>query len=216
MGRPSKAIKYFIDANGCWNCISHRTGGGYPKVSVDGKLESLHRAVYKEVYNELPENRKSVVMHKCDNKLCFNPDHLEIGRQSKNVSDGRSRSHEINTERIEILIQCGVKDEDIMESQGLSLKQYLDIRSKYKPHDVEIHTYREGKGSSKSIRVGGRISQKSKERFLRAVGMFKKRFTKSVTVKLGLSDEIISVEFSRNEIISMLIESFTNQILNNT
>lgn len=33
----------------------------------------------------------SVVMHHCDNKLCCNPDHLEVSTQQKNMQDAVSK-----------------------------------------------------------------------------------------------------------------------------
>ena len=43
---------------------------------------------------DIPSNH--VVMHKCDNKICVNPDHLVVTRQLDNVMDFRSKYVSIN------------------------------------------------------------------------------------------------------------------------
>ena len=142
MPKLYKQIEYFIDNEGCWNCISHRVGAGYPKVWANGKLVSLHRAVYEKEHGRPPADRKIVVMHKCGNKLCFNPSHLELGTQSKNVSDGKKK-RKFNIERIETLIECGVNPVDIIESQVITLNQFNDIEKNRTEHKPEIYIYDE-------------------------------------------------------------------------
>lgn len=60
---------------------------GYGRLS-DGK-KYAHRHAYEKVYGGIPAG--SVVKHKCDNRRCVNPEHLELGSQSSNVKEAYDR-----------------------------------------------------------------------------------------------------------------------------
>jgi hypothetical protein len=84
----SKPITYLIDDNGCHNCNSHKSDGGYPRKKVNNKTLKISRIVYSEYYlnnGKIPDGL--VVRHKCDNKQCINPLHLELGTQKDNIDD---------------------------------------------------------------------------------------------------------------------------------
>ena len=62
----------------CWtgpNSGSGR-GGGYPRMSLDGQTVAVHRVVATNVFGYIPRSRQ--VDHKCRNRMCVNPDHLEV------------------------------------------------------------------------------------------------------------------------------------------
>lgn len=62
---------------------------GYGRINKDGRLVRLHRAVF-EVHNGwIPKG--AVVMHRCDNPACINPDHLSLGTQRMNIKDMDSK-----------------------------------------------------------------------------------------------------------------------------
>lgn len=83
---------YDVDANGCWNCTSHRFDkDGYPVTRSNGKSLSASRHVYQELNGELPT--EIVVRHTCDNPRCINPDHLITGTQADNIKDRDERGH---------------------------------------------------------------------------------------------------------------------------
>lgn len=93
-----KEIQYRITDAGCWECTSHSTSNGYPVHTVSRRLIYLHRETYEQIYGTIPHGM--VVRHKCDNRLCINPHHLELGTVADNVNDrvlrGRSASGERN------------------------------------------------------------------------------------------------------------------------
>lgn len=84
-------------------CIDHgqkgnANGYGYTSRYVDGKrvVVGLHRAAYCDAHG-LPYSaiKGKVVMHRCDNPRCINPDHLVLGTQGDNMQDmmGKRRHH---------------------------------------------------------------------------------------------------------------------------
>lgn len=77
---------------GCVNWVGgagHR--GWYGVVTRPGGGQVLtHRASW-EVAHGSPVPVGKVIRHKCDNGLCINPDHLEIGEQGDNMHDMHDR-----------------------------------------------------------------------------------------------------------------------------
>ncbi|UAW07638.1 hypothetical protein JJDCOOPL_00008 [Salmonella phage STP-SP1] len=88
---------YEVDYNGCWNWKG-ATASGYGVIVLNRKVAAehgvgrnyqTHRASYEIHHGPIPEG--NVVRHKCDNKLCLNPDHLEVGTQRENIQDAIDR-----------------------------------------------------------------------------------------------------------------------------
>ena len=83
----AKPITCEEDENGCYICTSHakKYDGRYYGIKRKGKMLLLHRYVYESYFDEIPD--EMVVRHKCDNDLCVNPNHLEIGTHQDNARD---------------------------------------------------------------------------------------------------------------------------------
>jgi hypothetical protein len=86
IGYTKKPIKYVINDNGCWECISHAKSRGYCSVKLKGKVYRLHRLIASKYY-KVPYDSDLVVRHLCHNKSCINPDHLKFGTQRENIDD---------------------------------------------------------------------------------------------------------------------------------
>jgi DNA invertase Pin-like site-specific DNA recombinase len=78
----------------CWIWVG-KTTGEYGRTFYNGKRMLAHRASYTIFNGGIPEGL--VVRHKCDNPLCVNPEHLELGTQRDNVQDMYSRGRHGNT-----------------------------------------------------------------------------------------------------------------------
>jgi hypothetical protein len=74
----------------CWEWTAS-TANGYGRFHIDDGLEYAHRLSLRFDGVELDE--ESNVLHKCDNRLCVNPNHLYLGDQSDNLKDARNREH---------------------------------------------------------------------------------------------------------------------------
>ena len=74
-----------ISKNKCHEFTGSKDDCGYGRINKDGKLVRVHRAVYERLHGEIPKGL--VILHKCDNPACINPDHLALGTQGDNIKD---------------------------------------------------------------------------------------------------------------------------------
>lgn len=78
----------YVDVGiGCWEWTGSKDGQGYGTISYApiNSPYKAHRLAY-ELRNGAID-KGIVIMHKCDNPGCVNPDHLQAGTQKENVRD---------------------------------------------------------------------------------------------------------------------------------
>jgi hypothetical protein len=81
-----KDLTFEITKNGCFEVTSHAPDrDGYHLFHRDGDQQRIHRYIYEECFGVIAPGL--VVIHKCDNPHCINPEHLTIGTQGENVYD---------------------------------------------------------------------------------------------------------------------------------
>ncbi len=71
--------------DGCWLWNGMRTHSGYGRFRIGGKICRAHRIAWELVYGTIPEG--IFVLHKCDNRVCVNPEHLFLGSHNDNMKD---------------------------------------------------------------------------------------------------------------------------------
>lgn len=68
------------EETGCWlwqgPTSGDGRGGGYGRMSLDGQTVAVHIVSYTHFYGYVPGKKQ--VDHKCRNRLCCNPLHLEL------------------------------------------------------------------------------------------------------------------------------------------
>ena len=75
---------------GCWLWTAGRSSAGYGKFALSkGDILLTHRHSYKLHYGSLPAEMH--VCHKCDVRLCVNPDHLFLGTHMDNMRDMKAK-----------------------------------------------------------------------------------------------------------------------------
>ena len=103
-GPKSKSIKeefedrFIPEPNsGCWLWIGpiFKLRGGYGCFNYKTELmQRAHRVSWK-LYCDNTITEKDHVLHKCDNTICVNPDHLFIGDQILNMYDKSMKGRQL-------------------------------------------------------------------------------------------------------------------------
>jgi len=148
-GRPRQDMNAFLDriiinpTTQCWEWQGAKDRDGYGFISYKSKIKLVHRISYM-YHNDVPEEhiKGKVVMHKCDNPSCANPDHLNLGTVKDNIHDcikkGRraSTKGELNAnakitdyqaKKIRELSQLGLSKEELAKMFNISRRSIYNI-----------------------------------------------------------------------------------------
>lgn len=109
--------KYQPEPNsGCFIWLAAISASGYGRIFFEGKNERANRVSWKLHRGEPGE---LYVLHRCDNPLCVNPDHLFLGTHEDNCLD-KSRKGRVPNAKLD---PQKVRDIRRMRREGRSLLQ---------------------------------------------------------------------------------------------
>jgi hypothetical protein len=75
--------------NGCWNWTGQKVNWGYGVVTIARRKYAVHRVFYEIFVGPIPDGM--MVDHMCRNRLCQNPDHMQVVTPRENVALGGLR-----------------------------------------------------------------------------------------------------------------------------
>lgn len=96
-----------LSATGCWEWQFTKSGTGYGVIELRKKLLGVHVVSYMLWRGENPQGL--FVLHRCDNRVCCNPDHLFLGTNQDNIDDKVSKGRQAKGESLRAAIQQGWK-----------------------------------------------------------------------------------------------------------
>lgn len=84
---PEERFWSKVDKSGeCWTWTRALNGYGYGAAWFEGRMKGAHRVSYELHYGTIPEGLQ--VDHKCWNRACVNPEHLQL---VSNAANGENR-----------------------------------------------------------------------------------------------------------------------------
>ena len=89
--------KLLLNSNtNCWEWQGSTTGNNnYGNMRIPNKgMAYVHRLSYVMNNGLIPDGMR--VLHRCDNPICCNPEHLFLGTQLENIKDRDMKGHQRN------------------------------------------------------------------------------------------------------------------------
>lgn len=115
---PDQSIYPGLDR--CWLWTAG-TVNGYGEFAYSRRNDRAHRFAWKITNGEIPGGL--CVLHKCDVRLCVNPNHLFLGTREDNITDKVSKNRQARGE----ILASGRRGE-LSGKAKLTMAQVIEIR----------------------------------------------------------------------------------------
>lgn len=80
----------------CWIWTGSKNNKGYGRINIDRVVKLAHRVSFEMEYGKV--DKKIMILHRCDNPACVNPQHLFTGTQKDNMRDMSKKKRGCNGE----------------------------------------------------------------------------------------------------------------------
>lgn len=130
-------VEKFRVTPGCWVWTAGLGSNGYGHFWNGLGPTPAHRMSYMLFIGAIPDGLG--VLHKCDNRLCVNPDHFFLGDNADNTADmvskGRQRkgaqvaASKLDDEQVKLIRSDSRSDRKVAHDYGVSHTTINDIRS---------------------------------------------------------------------------------------
>lgn len=96
---------------GCWLWLQSTGSHGYGQTFMNGKVTVAHRVSYEAYKGKIPIDL--VIDHKCRNRICINPEHLEPVTDAENLRRGDHTAHRVYLDALRASITHCPKGHDM-------------------------------------------------------------------------------------------------------
>jgi hypothetical protein len=145
---PMARLMRYIEPDpfgGCWLWSGATlTNAGYGHLPIDGKSMAASRASWILHRGSIPPGMH--VLHKCDIRLCCNPDHLFLGSHAENMAD-MARKGRAGARRGEASPKAKLDAEAVREIRRLLSggATQREVSQRFSVHEATIQAVHEGR-----------------------------------------------------------------------
>jgi hypothetical protein len=140
-------------ATGCINWTGAKARDGYGQFGIGSKkVHRAHRVAYELKHGPIAPGQ--IVRHRCHNRQCVNPEHLETGTHQDNMDDmteGRQGRSKLTNKEVTIIggfAILGLTNAEIATECGVSVDTVRDILSgRRRPDAVDRELDRDLRGA---------------------------------------------------------------------
>jgi hypothetical protein len=113
--------------NDCWEYLAKDCNqSGHKRIRLDDKTRIFVHRLAWEAFHAEPIPPEMLVLHRCDNPKCFNPNHLFLGTQKDNMQDCINKGRKNYSRKIKKEDYQKIKDSNLSTKQ---LAQKFNVTS---------------------------------------------------------------------------------------